>query len=77
MRHRNVRCTVIEIPEEARGDRYVPREIVPWSDPYISRLLAKHRLEAALSDSLNYLHNDHSVVLPEGRGSSSIPPWEN
>ena len=35
-------------------------DLLPWADPYIARLLAKHRLQAALDDSLNFLADDTS-----------------
>jgi hypothetical protein len=59
MRARNIRCTVVEVPENTdmvRNDlTSLPRDLLPWADPYVAKLLAKHRLQSALNDSLDYL----------------------
>ena len=56
---RTAHCTLIEIPEPIEGAGATalpePRALLPWADPYIAQLLAKHRVLAALSDSLEYL----------------------
>ncbi len=57
----NLRCIVIEIPPATGGDdpaAPMPRELCPWSDPYISQILHRRRLQAALADSLDYLASD-------------------
>jgi hypothetical protein len=57
---RNAHCHVVEIPVTAAGadgaNLAEPRDLLPWADPYIARLLTKHRLMGALSDSLAYLN---------------------
>ena len=61
MRPRNVLCSVLEISDRglgATGDDSAVRELPPWADPLVARLLAKHRLQAALSDSLSFLQQD-------------------
>lgn len=62
MRSSLARCSVVEIPTASEvlrtGCQPGPRELLPWADPYIARLLAKHRLQAALDDSLSYLRDD-------------------
>ena len=59
---RNAHCTVIEIPLPAansdQSSQPEPRTLLPWADPYIARLLAKHRLNAALSDSLEFMTDE-------------------
>jgi hypothetical protein len=37
------------------GSRLAPPDLLPWADPYIARLLVRHRLQAALNDSLAFL----------------------
>ena len=56
----NIRCTVVEIPETSQGgpDDAPPRDLLPWADPYIARLLSMHRLQAALDDSLSFVENE-------------------
>ena len=56
----NVRCTVVEIPEASQGgpDDAPPRDLLPWADPYIAKLMSKHRLQAALDDSLNFVESE-------------------
>ncbi len=66
------RCTVLEISGDHGDSADVlaqgPREILPWADPFIAQLVAKHRLRAALDDSLDFLRNDASLPsLPEPR----------
>lgn len=50
------------------------RELLPWADPYIARLLAKHRLESALCDSLSYLRDSASAEPPHGQTPPKEPP---
>ena len=70
-----IRCTVVETvcdPEGsvdalARGTKELP----PWVDPFIARLIAKYRLRAALDDSLRFLQHDashHSAQTGEKAG---------
>lgn len=55
-----MRCTVVEIPDSSQGgpDDAPPRDLLPWADPYIARLLSKHRLQAALDDSLTFVQSE-------------------
>lgn len=59
---RNAHCTVIEITpptaDSDHGSHPEPRTLLPWADPYIARLLVKHRLNAALSDSLEFMADE-------------------
>jgi hypothetical protein len=74
MRSTRAHCPVIEAN---RGERLV-REPIPWADPYVSRLLSQHRLEAALNDSLNFLRTEVTLALPNGhRLDRSRAPWES
>ena len=63
-------CSVIEVIETDEGQP-THRELLPWADPYIARLLAKHRLESALDDSLAYLRS--SATLDERQGPHRPP----
>jgi hypothetical protein len=72
-----VHCKVIETvcDQTAGRDSFVPaeRELSPWADPFIARLVARYRLRAALDDSLRFLQTDASYAecqptqLPEAR----------
>ena len=62
-RHNKSRCTVVGVIENSEGQPE-SLELLPWADPYIARLLAKHRLESALIDSLSFLRN--SATSPSG-----------
>ena len=53
-------CSVIEVIENEEGQPQ-HRELLPCADPYIARLLAKHRLESALHDSLAFLRSSGTV----------------
>lgn len=57
MRLKNPRSLVAD-PSGLPVDRGIPRDLPPWADPYIACLLAKHRLQAALDDSLSFLRAD-------------------
>jgi hypothetical protein len=64
-----IRCTVIEsvgdpegsVDALARGSKELP----PWADPFIARLVAKYRLRAALDDSLRFLQHEASHHLAQ------------
>lgn len=58
MSKRNGRVVVVEVSDSADAARPVVRDLLPWADPYIARLLAKHRLQAALVDSLEHLETE-------------------
>jgi len=63
---------MLEMPARglgATGDSPAVRELPPWADPLVARLLAKHRLQAALADSLSFLQQEPK--LREDR----LPPW--
>jgi hypothetical protein len=74
-----VHCTVIEtVCDRTTGrDSFVTgeKELLPWADPFIARLVARYRLRAALDDSLRFLQSDASYAecqppqLPEARRS--------
>jgi hypothetical protein len=49
-------CSVVEVLENEEGQPE-QRDLLPWADPYIARLLAKHRMESALNDSLKFLRD--------------------
>lgn len=46
-------------PERRDPSHVVPQpvchDLLPWADPYVARLLVRHRLQAALNDSLAFL----------------------
>ncbi len=61
MRSRISRCDVVEIPEAAGGapDLAIePKDLLPWADPYVAAVLCKHRLQAALDDSLVFVQRE-------------------
>ncbi|HEX5447441.1 MAG TPA: hypothetical protein VFW87_26740 [Pirellulales bacterium] len=61
MRSRISRCDVVEIAEGAEGtpDLAVePKDLLPWADPYVAAVLRKHRLQAALDDSLIFVQRE-------------------
>ena len=72
---------MLEIPAHGvgvTGDNPAVRELPAWADPLVARLLAKHRLQAALADSLSFLQQDGFLQqdrqLPKLR-ESRLPPW--
>jgi hypothetical protein len=38
-----------------------PRNLLPWADPCVSRMMEDHRLQAALQDSLAFLKGTRDV----------------
>ena len=70
----NARCTVVEIPVSSQGgpDDAPPRDLLPWADPYIAQLLSKHRLQAALDDSLNFVESEAF-----SRSQRPLPAYES
>ncbi|HUY92147.1 MAG TPA: hypothetical protein VMV10_25620 [Pirellulales bacterium] len=67
-------CAVVEIPVSSQGgpDDAPPRDLLPWADPYIARLLSKHRLQAALDDSLTFVENEAF-----SRSQRPLPAYES
>jgi hypothetical protein len=65
MRSRNDDCPVLNTQEDSQPCSSEPRDLLPWADPYIARLLDKHRLEAALHDSLDFLRHDPAHEKPQ------------
>ena len=67
MRAKNVHCTVVEVDRDAHlvscDTQEPPRDLLPWADPYIARLLTKYRLQAALDDSLRFVSDEASRAL--------------
>ncbi len=55
------RVVVVEVSDSTEAARPAARDILPWADPYIARLLTKHRLEAALADSLENLQTERAL----------------
>jgi hypothetical protein len=78
MTSKSVRCTVVEVPVDHDGEPLLdaaPRDLLPWADPYIAALLAKHRLQAALDDSLRFVENEVAERGPAwSRFQSELPP---
>lgn len=61
MRSRISRCDVVEIPEGGDGAPELavePKDLLPWADPYVAAVLRKHRLQAALDDSLCFVRRE-------------------
>jgi len=59
-----VRCTIVEIACDHGTSNnpaaYTAKELLPWADPFIAQLVARHRLRAALDDSLRFLESEAS-----------------
>ena len=71
MSSKRVRCTVVEVPVGSNGEPQLDlatKDLLPWADPYIAKLLSKHRLQAALDDSLQFVEGEAA-----GLGSAT---WE-
>lgn len=71
MRRHKATCSVLERPGDSQPCEGA--ELLPWADPYIARLLDKHRLEAALHDSLDFLRRDERherMPLGESEGQN-------
>lgn len=78
MRTRTARCVMVEMPlssDDPSGRESQPRDLLPWADPYIVRLLAKHRLQAALEDSWQFAEDEaagwHHAPDPSRRNTTS------
>ena len=75
-----IRCQVLEVPDlddtTPRDEGTWPRDLLPWADPYIARLLCKHRLEAALEDSVRYVKSVAAdrANLPPARFDQAFNP---
>jgi hypothetical protein len=52
MARRIARCQVVEVPAEQVGSsaRMESRDLLPWADPYIARLMIAHRLEVDMAE---------------------------
>ncbi len=75
MPSKRVRCTVVEIPVGNDGDPDLdlpPSDLLPWADPYIAKLLTRHRLQAALDDSLQFVEDEVAARIAAG----NIAAWE-
>ena len=68
-----IHCTVVEVDSDAHlfpvDAKDPPRDLLPWADPYISRLLTKYRLQAALEDSLRFVSDEAA------RDWGGMPPY--
>ena len=45
-----IRCTVVEVFEPGQTmeqDHFSSRDLLPWADPYIAQLLARHQVQLA------------------------------
>jgi hypothetical protein len=45
-----IRCTVVEVFEPGQTmehDRFSTRDLLPWADPYIAQLIARHEGQLA------------------------------
>jgi hypothetical protein len=76
---------VVEIPVDGDGRPLVdapPSDLLPWADPYIARLLTKHRLQAALDDSLQFVEDQAAgraglaQKQPATDAHTLCPAWE-
>jgi hypothetical protein len=79
MPSKRVRCAVVEIPVGSDGEALLDRaanDLLPWADPYIAKLLSKHRLQAALDDSLQFVEDEAAGRRPAAweRFQGGAPP---
>jgi hypothetical protein len=76
MSNRVVRCQVVEVPaDQTFGVRQPPRDLLPWADPYIARLLVHHRLECAMVEREEALEQIAPDVLPINRFRNATSSW--
>ena len=85
MSSKRVRCTVVEVPVGSNGEPQLDlatKDLLPWADPYIAKLLSRHRPRAALDDSLQFVEDEvagrDSVAWERFQGGvppSSSPGW--
>lgn len=76
MSNRVVRCQVVEVPaDQTFGVRQPPRDLLPWADPYIARLLVHHRLECAMVEREEALEQIAPDVLPINRFRNATSKW--
>ena len=60
-------------PLEASESHRPRGDLLPWADPYITRLMHKHRLAAALDDSINYLKCNPGY---DSRTRGNVAAWD-
>ena len=76
MQAKNVHCTVVEVDRDAHlvsvDAQDPPRDLLPWADPYIARLLSKYRLQAALDDSLRFVSDEAARACTPVRERAGI-----
>jgi hypothetical protein len=82
---KRARCTVVEVPLDGDGEPLLdlpPTDLLPWADPYIAKLLTKHRLQAALDDSLQFVEDEAAartglgMVEPRSSPHALGAAWE-
>ncbi|HUY33754.1 MAG TPA: hypothetical protein VMV69_13470 [Pirellulales bacterium] len=79
MLFKRVRCTVVEVPVGSDGEPLMDiaaNDLLPWADPYIAKLLSKHRLQAALDDSMQFVEDEAARGGPAAweRFQGGVPP---
>ena len=69
--------TLPELPNEivAPPPRSLDEDLLPWADPYLTKLLAQHRLQAALNDSLVFIDGQRQTPSPR-REPPPTPAWQ-
>ena len=76
MSKRFASCRVIEVAADPlEAHRQPPRDLLPWADPYIARLLVQHRLECAMEDQAEAMEQLSPVVLPMNRLRNESSRW--
>lgn len=71
-----IHCQVLEVPARnewrQRGER--PRDLLPWADPYIAKLI--HRLEDRY-EAEDFLDEDLSdPFVPDDEAAADDSPWQ-
>lgn len=80
MTGRKIRCTIVEVANDPPGARGpagpLHRELPLWADPFIARLVEKHRIRAALADSLRFLESEaaHQLDRIDAAEPAANPP---
>lgn len=54
----NIHCTIVEVDEFAGCGMRAPRDLHPWADPYIARMVIKLHADTAMADLDDHEH-DH------------------
>jgi hypothetical protein len=74
---RSVQYIVVEVPaQQEAGSPLAARDLLPWADPYIARLVLKHQLQVAREErqarqGIEAAHGRISVAARRFRGGDA------